>query len=279
VLKTVKNLLFVVTLDKNTPDSKVVKNYFTKSSLQKIKDDAELFLYTSSDVYARGQEVMYLFGQDESTLIANIQNKKSQLQNYFNQAENERLQYGLYKAKELKGVSEMLVKEHDCYMRVPFGYQLVVNEPGFVWVRQINDESDKNVFISYKPYRSESAFQKDSIIELRDSIAMSQLFEDPADPSTHILTETSVPYIPVLSEPVTFNGHYAMETRGLWRTNNLSMGGPFLSYTLVDEEIGRLYYIEGFVYSPGKSQREFMREMEVILSTFRTKANLPKSSN
>jgi len=279
VLKTVKNLLFVVTLDSNTPDSKVVRNYFTKSSLQKIKDDANLFVYTDSDIYARGQEVMYLFGQSEDALIENIKTSKGKLQNYFNQAENERLNAGLYKAKEMKGISEMLMKKHDCYMRIPFGYKLVVDEPGFVWVRQINDESDKNVFISYKPYTSESAFTNENIIALRDSIALSQLFEDPADPSTHLVTETSVPYIPVTSTPITFNGNYAIETKGLWKTNNLSMGGPFISYTLVDEELGRLYYIEGFLYSPGKSQREFMRELEVILSTFRTKANLPQSSN
>jgi hypothetical protein len=31
-----------------------------------------------------------------------------------------------------------------------------------------------------------------------------------------------------------------------------------------------LYYLEGFVYSPGVDQRELMREMNVILKTFRS---------
>ncbi|MDX1628716.1 MAG: DUF4837 family protein [Fulvivirga sp.] len=276
VLNTVKNLLFVMTLDSKTADSKVVRNYFTKSSIQRIKDNAELFVYTDSDVYARGQEVMYLFGQDDTTLIKNLRANKDRLQNYFNQAENERLKYGLYKAKEVKGISKMLVNEHDCYMRIPFGYKLVVEEPGFIWVRQINDESDKNVFIAYTNYRTESVFKKENLIRLRDSIAHKQLFEDPADPATFLVTETEVPYIPVTIRQIDFNGNYAVEMQGLWRTNVHSMGGPFISYALVDEELGRLYYIEGFLYSPGKRQREFMRELEVILSTFRTKGNLPE---
>ena len=62
--------------------------------------------------------------------------------------------------------------------------------------------------------------------------------------------------------------------RGLWKTNNLTMGGPFLSYTFVDEGTGMLYYIEGFTYSPSKKQREIMRELEVILHTFKTSKEL-----
>ena len=77
-----------------------------------------------------------------------------------------------------------------------------------------------------------------------------------------------MPFVPVVSKKVSFDGQFAVETRGLWKTNNLSMGGPFISYTLVNEEKNRLFYIEGFVYSPGKNQREDIRELEVILSTF-----------
>jgi len=279
VLKTVKNLLFVVTLDSNTPDSRVVQNYFTKSSIKKIKENNDLFVYTSEDIYARGQEAMYLFGQTEEALIEKIKLSSFRLQKYFNDAENKRLRAGLFKAKEKEGITDLLVEDHDCYMRIPFGYKLVVNQPGFLWVRQINDESDKNIFVAYTPYRSESSFSNEAIISFRDSVARRQLFEDPADPATHLLTETEVPFIPVVSNQIDFKGKYAMKTRGLWRTNNKSMGGPFMSYTIYDEATGRLYYIEGFLYSPGKNQREYMREIEVILSTFRTKPNIPESSN
>ena len=46
------------------------------------------------------------------------------------------------------------------------------------------------------------------------------------------------------------------------------MGGPFVSYAMVDESTNRLYYIEAFLYSPGKPQRDLMRQLEVILKTF-----------
>ncbi|MEL7003442.1 MAG: DUF4837 family protein, partial [Bacteroidota bacterium] len=272
----VKNILFVVTLDQFTPGANVVKKYFTPNTLTRIKEDENLYIHTASDEFARDQQIMYLFGKDEKSLIKNIAENEDRIQGFFNNVENERLKKGLYKAKENTGLNELLIKDHQASMKIPFGYKLVVNEPGFVWFRQINDESDKNVFVTYKNYTTEKAFLNESIIQMRDSVAKNQLFEDPDDPETHILTETNVPYIPVTSKEINFNNKFGIETKGIWKTKNLSMGGPFLGYTTVDEELGRLYYIEGFVFSPGKDQREFMREMEVILSTFKVKSEISK---
>jgi len=97
------------------------------------------------------------------------------------------------------------------------------------------------------------------------------LFDDPEKPETYLTVQKEAP---LSQREVNFYNKYAIETKGLWKTNNNSMGGPFKSYTFVDESLNRVYYIEGFVYSPGKSQRELMREMDVILGTFRTKSEL-----
>ena len=274
LLKGVKNLVFVMALDSRSPETRVLKSYFTQTSLDRIKKDSSIFVHTTTDEFARGQNIMYLFSSTKDALVNKIKRNQLGLQNYFNEAEKKRLTAGLFKAKESTGLRDLLKKEHECSMRVPFGYKLVVNEAGFAWFRQINDESDKNVFITYTDYRSEADFTRESLIRLRDSVAQNQLFEDPDMPESYIVTETSVPYIPVLTKEVSFNDKYGVQVRGLWKTNNMSMGGPFIGYAVVDEELGRLYYIEGFIYSPGKNQREFIREMDVILSTFRIKSEL-----
>jgi hypothetical protein len=274
ILKSVKNMVFVVTMDNNSQSSRVLKKYFTKSSVDKIKNNPDVFVFTAVDEFSRGQNVMYLFGNNEESLLSNIDKNKDRLQDYFNTAENKRLHAGLYKAKENTNFSDMLIKEHNSSIRIPFGYKLVTNQPGFIWFREINSESDKDIFITYKDYKSEEDFTKSNIISMRDSVAKNQLFEDPDLSYTYIKTETEVPYIPVVTKQVNFNNKFAVETRGLWKTNNISMGGPFISYTLVDEELNRLYYIEGFLYSPGKRQREFMRELEVILNTFQVSSEL-----
>jgi len=167
------------------------------------------------------------------------------------------------------------VREHQCNIRIPFGYQLVQQEKGFIWVRRIDTQVDRDIFIAYKPYESEEELSKEGVISFRDSITSNYIFDDPEKPDTYVTLQL---YVPLIQKEVNFNNKFAIETRGLWRTNNNSMGGPFLSYSFVDEELNRLYYIEGFVYSPGKSQREFIREIGVILSTFQTKNELENPS-
>lgn len=274
VLKQVKNMIFVSTLDSRSRGSRIINNYFTKESRQQIKENEKLFVFTDQNVFARGQEVMYLFGQTSKQLIDHIKSNRSQLQSHFNSIEDKRLKKGLYKANEVKGINQMLVAEHNCSMRIPSGYQLVENLEGFIWVRRIETQVDKDIFISYRDFDNEEIFKDENIIELRESITSKYLFDDPEDRSTYVTTQD---YMPLIHEEVNFINKYAVRTKGLWKTNNNAMGGPFLSFAMVDEALNRLYYIEGFIYSPGKTQREYMREISVILSTFKTSTELTKN--
>jgi hypothetical protein len=160
-------------------------------------------------------------------------------------------------------------------MKVPFGYQLVMNNEEFLWVRQINPKDDKDIFISRKKYTSQEQFKSDSLISWRDEICQKYLYGDPERSDTYLVTETNVEHKPVITKEISFHKKFAVEMRGLWRTNNFVMGGPFLSYTLVDQPKGIIYYIEGFTFSPGKDQREIMRELETILYTFKIGSELP----
>ncbi|MEJ2003905.1 MAG: DUF4837 family protein [Cyclobacteriaceae bacterium] len=276
ILRTVKNLVFVVTLDRNSPAARRIRSYFTDESLERIKNEPDLYVFTAEDEFARGQQVMYLFGQTEEQLISAIEENAANLQQFFNQTEQERLYERLYSEKASEGLTKSLRDQFGCYMNFPFGYrvehiyQSENGQKGFMWFRQMNPKNDKNIFVSYIPYRSENIFQPMNLVDYRDSVARKQLFADPAKPETYIKTETNAPVMPVSVQETTFKGEYAVKMQGLWKTNSAFMGGPFVSYSMVDQATNRFYYIEGFVYSPGESQREHMREMKVILSTFRT---------
>lgn len=270
VLKQRRNLIFATSLDKRSQGAAIVKKIFTPDFIQKIKSDPNLYVSTTNNVFAKGQEVMYLFGNTEQELIANISKNRQQLVDYFDKTERDRLTKSLLKAGQQKGISDWMKKNMKADMKIPFGYKLVINEKDFLWVRQINPRDDKDIFIARKKYSSPEQFKKDSLIRFRDEVCKKYLFEDPEVSDSYLITETTVPFVPVESRQINFNNQFAMETRGLWRANNFSMGGPFVSYTLVDEGTGYLYYIEGFTFSPSRSQREIMRELETILFTFKT---------
>jgi hypothetical protein len=272
VLKQNRNLIFAMTLDKNSEGAEIVKRLFTKESIQKIKKEPGIYELTRKDIFAHGQEVMFLFGQTEKDLIKKIRENTQKLVDYFEFTERERLTHSLFKAGQQKRINAMLAKDFSCEIKIPFGYQLADNNHEFLWARQINPYDDKDVFIARKNYLSEKQFSKDSILQMRKDFCKKYLFEDPEKPYSYLVTETE--NAPIETKPVNFNGKHAIEMRGLWKTNNLTMGGPFLSYTFVDEGTNMLYYIEGFTYSPSKKQREIMRELEVILRTFKTSKEL-----
>jgi len=278
VLKQRRNLIFAVTLDKKSTGAAMIRKLFTPESIEQIKINPELFSQNSQNVFAKGQEVVYLFSQTESQLISHIRNNGKKIIEYFNVKERERLTSSLYKAGQVKGVPQILQKEFQCDLKVPFGYKLVQNNAEFLWIRQINPKDDKDVFIARKEYTSQKQFERDSLIQWRDQICKKYLFADPERLDTYLLTEVEVPYKPVLMKDVSFNKKFAKEIRGLWRSNNFAIGGPFLAYVLVDEGTNTLYYIEGFTISPGKDQREIMRELETILHTFRTSEQIPAAA-
>lgn len=274
ILKQRRNLIFATTLDKSSHGASIIKKIFTPDFIAKMKSDPTLYVTTSKNVFAKGQEVMYLFGNNEKELLANIRKNRQQLVDYFDKTERERLTKSLFKSGQLKGLSDWMKKNMQADIQIPFGYKLVINEKDFVWVRQINPRDDKDIFIARKKYTSPDQFKKDSLIKFRDEVCKKYLFEDPEVSNSYLITETTVPFLPVESRQINFKNHFSMETRGLWRANNYSMGGPFVSYALVDEATGYFYYLEGFTFSPSRSQREIMRELETILFTFKTSDQL-----
>lgn len=276
ILKNVKNIIIVAVLDNYSPNSERVKNYFTPSSIQRIKNEPDLFLLTKQNEWARGQEVLFLFGQTDEILASKIAENRDKLRLHFNNIEKKRLEASLYKAKELKEVSNVLVANHQFSLRVPFGWRIEFEDKdrNFIWLRHPGVEVDRNIWVYYEDYTTSDAFQDG--LAFRDRITKKYIFDDKEKNDTsYVVVETLVP--PVTSE-INFHGKYAIKLNGLWKTNNHSMGGPFASYMFVDEELDRIYFIDGFVYSPGKSQREFMREIDTILWTFRTESELKPST-
>jgi len=274
MLNEMRNLLFVFTMDQNTSGSRNLRKEISEETLAKINSDTSFTVSTLTDEFARGQQVMYLFNKTTSGLINYIKENRNVLLDYFNRTERERISKELFRGISGSGAANFLAAEQKAEIKIPGGYKLADKTSDFVWWRWIDAEIDKDIFISWKPYTSEYQLLPDSLIEWRNQICQKYIYEDPEKPETYLVTEQED--AKVQARQVQHNKKFGMELRGLWRTKLRTMGGPFLSYALVDEARSRLYYIEGFVYAPGKDKRELMRELEIILWTFRPLPEEPK---
>ncbi len=264
VLNKARNIIFVATLDSKTAGGHRVRNFMTQNYIQ---DNPDKFIISQKDIYASGQDAIYLFSATNEELTERIMNNKATLVNFFNQKESERLLYSLYVANEKKAVGSYMSRKYGFSLRVPNGYRIEANDSAFVWLRNVG-VIDKNLLVTYREYTSENIFTNSSLIGLRDSITRYNVYEDPEDTDSYTLVDT----MNIETEFLTtkFYGQYAKRIRGIWKANNLTLGGSFISYVFVDEKTNRVYYLDGFVVSPGKNKREALRELEVILRTFAT---------
>jgi hypothetical protein len=218
----------------------------------------------SSDEFAKDQEVIYLFGNNEEELIQNLEKNKRQLQNLFQVRERSRMQKILLTRKSSE--ANVLGQELGLNLSVPASYQVAKNTSDFLWLRQptiSTSRPDISLFFYATDYTSEDQTFPDSIIALREKITKMHIYGDPNNRNSFLVTERLDPS-PVFTN-FRINDNFAVEIRGGWKTNNLSMGGSFLAYIMVDSKQGKLYYMEGFVYYPNETHRESIREIETIL--------------
>jgi len=267
ILKIQKSIIFVTVLGDNSKGNRKLKSFFTNKSLKMIEEDSSLFMYPKKDEFAKGQEILHLFGDTEDNLTDNISKNRKKLLKHFLDIEEKRFYKSLYSAKVVKGISNHIEDKLGCELKVPLGFDIAMEDDNFIWLRNFSPEVDKSIFVSWVDYTSEKVFTLDSLLKLRTDISKPYILYKPEDLQSYMLTETD--NFNVFRKTINFKGKYAIELRGLWRVNKYYMGGPFVSYAMVDESTNRLYYIEAFLYSPGKAQRDLMRELSTIIKTFK----------
>ncbi|GMQ30544.1 DUF4837 family protein [Algoriphagus confluentis] len=264
MLKMFTNLVYVTTFDDKSGGSQVINAQFSKESKEKAAADPGLYSLRMEDEYAIGQEVLYLFGNNEEELIANLRKNKDRLQNLFEVRERGRLEKALLARKNSAAQHEAR-NNLGIQIQPPVSYQIAKSEPGFLWLRQpspTEKRPDISLFFYEMDYTSEEQTFPENIVTLRDSITKTRIFGDPENPNSYLVTEKQIP--PAFRNLV-INDNFTVEIRGTWKTNNISMGGTYLGYLMVDEAKGKLYYMEGFVYFPNEIHRDALREIQTIL--------------
>jgi len=66
---------------------------------------------------------------------------------------------------------------------------------------------------------------------------------------------------------IVVNDISVIELRNLWKVENDFMGGPFISFSFVDEKQNKVINVDGFVYAPRFDKRNYIRQVEAILNS------------
>ncbi len=213
--------------------------------------------------WATSQLVINISGTDANAVTGLLQTNKTKVLAGFEVKERNRLR-GKFKRVRDKAVSAIIKKHLNIEFSVPKGYEVAAQEENFVWIRRETPDISQGILIYKTSYTDDSTFTRSAIVTARDSVTKLYI-PGPLDGSYM----TTMKDLQPLVKEMDFFGNYAMETRGLWRVEGDFMGGPFLSYTLLSPNKKEVICLDGYVYAPIYKKRNYLREIEAILYSYR----------
>ena len=130
----------------------------------------------------------------------------------------------------------------------------------FIWIS--DNETSGTCNICVYTYSGNDFPKPEEAIDKRDSVMRENI---PGD--TLQMFMTTERHAGPTFRTTNHRGQKTMEMRGLWTMNGDTMGGPFVSYSIIDNARQRIIVAEGFVYAPETTKRDKIKQLEAVLYT------------
>lgn len=265
-LEKFRTLLYVIVLDQPSAAGKRMIKFLSPQILDQIKGGAEQWMMLRRNVDAQNQVVMLLFADSTQKLSKKIGLHKRYLTQLLEDETVFQTSKELFTKRNVS-LEEKVAQYASLTMQLPDAYQWVKADTSFLWLRTIGEQYDKSIVLWWEPYLSQDQFSSATMVANRDLMMKPHITgSGVADTVSYMLTETLAP----VEYKIWSEVPYQTEIRGLWRLKNNARGGSFLGRCLLDTARNRVLYIEGFVYAPGQSKREVIREFDAILRAIQT---------
>lgn len=214
----------------------------------------------AKDVYAAPQSILTIQAPDEESFGEFVTENRQVIIDYFTHAEMNR-QIAALEGKHSDYVATKVKSKFDCDVWVPGELTSFKEGEDFFWAGTNTATGDRNFVIYSYPYTDKDTFTKEYFVHKRDSVMRVNI--PGAREGMYMATDTLMTDV----RPISVQGEYALEARGLWRVEGDFMGGPYVSHARLDRANQRVIVSEIFVYSPDKLKRNLVRQMEASLYT------------
>jgi len=225
------------------------------------KEVHEPKMVVQKNVWAKPQLVINVIAPDDSSLTAVMKEKGDILVERVLRKEIERYAKN-YKKYEHIEIADALEKKFGIRLTMPKGYTLDVDTTDFVWIESRGRSDAVQGILVYSYDKPEVDLTTAFIFAKRNQFT--KRFVPGAIKNSYMTTEDQmVPY----RREMKINDINVIELRNLWKIENDFMGGPFVSFTFIDEEKNKVINVDGFVYAPQFDKRDHLRQLEAILSS------------
>lgn len=213
------------------------------------------------NVYARPQTIVVVKAPSAEVATRYVESSAAALRDIFERAERE-TSNNYYRA----AASEQLMADFKAHtgieMVIPNNYyKATTRDKELLWYIRDYTKKAQYIFAYSYDYTSKEDLSPEWIMR---SIA-NRLYTIPGELAGSYMGVNEDG--PAIVADIEVNGRKWRELRGWWEVKGDFMGGPFVSYTTLDEANGRLTTILFALYAPEEGQRSPLRELEHLIYT------------
>ena len=226
-----------------------------------FQKDTLVGLQLLKNKYARPQILAKINGPDAEVQRFYLEENAALIRQTI--AENERIEK-LRRIKKSPTTEKTLSRQLGISLIYPSAYKTVKDTTNFVWVQKPIRKGHLNIIAYNLPENVLKGKFNERILNIRDSIG--KLYVPGRLKGSYLITERAFkPYF----YKTKLNGKMSYLTKGTWEVANDFMAGPFVNYMIHDTDQKKWIVLEGFVFAPSISKREYMFELNTIISTFK----------
>jgi len=264
--KELRTYLIVADLTNDrSPATQLIKQHLGDERVRRAMEDPGFNSVVTFDKWAKGQLLIYQFSRGKDRLIRNIkENFPASLQRIRKHDEN-RLDATVYLDGRNESLEQLVRDKYGLDMQIPGDYVKAISDSTVTWFRKETPNASNNLMFYTEPYERDGQLSRENIKEIRDSLGRKYVSTRIANTYMRINDED----LPMYVNTTKVDDQYALQATGIWEVANDYMGGPFVSYLILDAKDNQLIFIDGFVHAPGETKRNFMLYLEHIISTIK----------
>jgi hypothetical protein len=281
-----KNVVITASLEDAGPAGEHLRSMLSDEVRRRLRDEDIGFHVVQRDVYAQDQIVVVIAAGTRDRLQEYLQRNRETLFRIMEEGLNRRVQEALYRYEENHALADTLLTRWQFMVRVPFDYRLNDDYAEHRFVRMIRYTPERYFFAWWVPEQEAQSAGAGWVLSLQQiGERMAAGIDPPAgqieqlghaavalrDSITRRFLDGDVVYPPETTATlVSFNDRWAVRLYGLWRNDQIQVGGPLVSYTFYDPHTRRIWWLDGAVFAPNMLKEAYLRQLEVLMHTFRT---------
>lgn len=246
--------------------TKMVKKDLGEERLKRTATDPDFHTSLGRDKWAVGQILIYVFAHGQEALIKAVKENYEGIAAKVNEHDANQLHEAVYsRGKKLNLIAQLQGRFSGAELAIPSDYKLALDkeeDDKLVWLRRDTRDAILNVVVREYPYTGPASINRSAMIENFNSFGI-QYVESPQSNDNLIINDEDLPIVEFQRQ---IGGRYVKEYRGIWEFEKEFTGGSFISYLIVNENLGKFLQIDAIIMAPGKPKRKWMQQIDLIVS-------------